>query len=315
MIGVENMNKQKCKKLTAFMLVLITVLTAVYCYKNRFTKTEEEYTFTHYYYVNDELQVKNTSIMNKYDDALSSAHQTISSYGISHPQTTYYNYKYDKSGNKKLCIGKDRRGDTERKEVFRYDKNGNCIFSKKEDDDGYSICHTDYNENNIKVKEETEIHDLKYDSHNICEYYYDDNDRIIKELNTESDDRFYEYDENGLLKSLKEISMYGWSSEEKYEYDENGLLLRTAHYAPDNTLYFEIKYEYNNESEIISEIKKIYRDSGEIDVYETNYTYAPNGKKASETNIFNDFKTEYITYEYDDDSNLIKQSNYKYYES
>ena len=308
------MIKQKFKKLTALVLVLITVSTAVYCYQNRFTQTDEEYTLTHYYYVNDELKVKDTYIMNKYDDTISSTHET-NSYVISPPDNSYYYYKYDRSGNKKLCIQKDRRGDTESKEVFKYDRKGNCIFRKKEDDDGYSICNTVYNENNIKVKEETEIHDLKYDSHNICEYYYDDNDRIIKELNTESDDRFYEYDENGLLKSLKEISMYGWSSEEKYEYDENGLLLRTANYAPDNKLYFEIKYKYNNESEIISEIKKIYRDSGEIDVYETNYTYAPNGKKASETYISNGIKNECITYEYDANSNLIKQSHYKYYES
>ena len=300
------MIRQQRKKLTVFVLALITVLTAVYCYKNRFTKTEEEYTFTHYYFVNDELQAKNTSIMNKYDDALSVTHEY---------KTIYYNYKYDKSGNKKLCIGKDWRGDTERKEVFKYDKKGNCVFSKKEDDDGYSICYTDYNDKNLIVRKETEIHDLKYDSHNICEYYYDDNDRIIKELNTESDDCFYEYDENGLLRSLKKRSINNWSSEEKYEYDENGLLLRTDYYAPDNTLYYEIKYEYNDESELISETKVIYRDNGEIDVYETRYTYDSNGRKTSETQISNEFKKEYISYEYDDDSNLVRQSDYKYYES
>lgn len=309
------MIRQQRKKLTVFVLALITVLTAVYCYKNRFTKTEEEYTFTYYYFVNDELELKNTSIMNKYDDALIATHEPIYSNGMSYPQTVYYNYKYDKSGNKKLCIGKDWRGDTERKEVFKYDKKGNCVFSKKEDDDGYFICHTDYNDKNLIVRKETEIHDLKCDSHNICEYYYDDNDRIIKELNTESDDCFYEYDENGWLRSLKKRSINNWSSEEKYEYDENGLLLRTDYYAPDNTLYYEIKYEYNDESELISETKVIYRDNGEIDVYETRYTYDSNGRKTSETQISNEFKKEYISYEYDDDSNLVRQSDYKYYES
>ena len=107
--------------------------------------------------------------------------------------------------------------------------------------------------------------------------------------------------------------MYGWSIEEKYEYDGNGLLLRTAHYSPDNTLYSEIKYTYNDENELVSEVETYYRDNDENDIYETRYTYDSNGRKSSETHISNDVKTEYITYEYNDNSKLVKQSEYKYY--
>ena len=305
------MFKQRSYKPALKILLLISVLTGVYCYKNRFTKTEEEYTYTYYYFENDELKSKAAFIMNKYDDRLSYTDETYITYP---PKIHNYYYKYDKSGNKKLCIRKDWRGDTESKEVLKYDRKGNCIYHKKEDDDGYSICHTDYNEKDMKVKEETEIHDLKYDAHNFCEYYYDDNDRIVKELNTQFDDCFYEYDENGLLKSLKKTSVYGWSSEEKYEYDKNGLLLRTAHYSSDNTLYYEIKYTYNDENELVLEVENHYRDNDENDIYETRYTYAPNGKKASETFISNGTKMKYISYEYDDKSNLVKESYYKYYE-
>jgi len=308
------MIKQQRKKLVLFLLILIAVLIIIFCYQNRFTQTEEAYTFTRYIYKNDELDEKITKIKNEYDDTLVSTYQFFYPEGVSISDSNYYYYKYDKDGNKKLCIMKNQKGDTESKEVFKYDRKGNCIFEKSEDDESYLICYTDYNDKKMMTRKETEMHDLKYDSHNICEYYYDDNDRLIKEISTESDNCFYEYDENGLLKTLKKKSKYGWSSEEKYDYNENSLLLRTVHYSPDNTIFSEIKYEYNDESELISETKVIYRDNGEIDVYETHYTYDSNGRKTSETNISNDIKAKYIHYEYDDNSNLVKQSEYEYYE-
>lgn len=309
-----NMDKQKRKKAVLFLLILIAISMVVFCYRNRFTQTEEAYTFTRYIYKNDELDETITKIKNEYDDALVITYQFFYSEGASRSDNNYYYYKYDKNGNKKLCVMKNRKGDTESKEVFKYDRKGNCIFNKYEDDDGYSICHTDYNDKKMIVKKETEMHDLKYDSHNICDYYYDDNDRLIKEISTESDDRFYEYDENGLLKTLKTNSRFGWSSEERYDYDENGLLLKTVDYASDNTISSEIKYDYNDESELISETQIYYRDNDSIDIYEIHYTYDSNGNKTSETNITNDIKTKAVYYEYDDNSNLVKQSDYEYYE-
>ncbi len=312
------MIRTRRKKLVSYLLVLIAVLTAVYCYRNRFTKTGEEYTFTNYSYKNDELVVRITRVMNEYNDTLVSTRDVFYSDNAAWSgwsDIDYYYYKYDKAGNKKLCIMKDRQGDTESKEVFKYDRKGNCIFRKREDDDGYWISKTDYNEKNMMIRQETEIHDLKVDSHNICEYYYDENDRLISEKNTQSDNRYYEYDENGLLRAMTEDSRYGWSNKEEYDYNENGLLLRTVHYNPDNEASSETEYKYNDRAEVISEIKTVYSENENDYIYETCYTYDKNGNKTSETHISNGFKTEYISYGYDGASRLIEQSEYKYYKN
>ena len=311
-------NNTSLKKFIAPLLVICAAAISVHCFINRYTQVRQAYTFTHRCYTNDVLTLEKTDVINEFGDVNLSINKHFYSNGTASTDQRHFFYKYDRHGNKTLCVEKDDYGDILEKNVFRYNKYGNCIYHKREDIEGYfGISNTEYNDKNLKIKEEIELHEAKGDCNYVHEYFYDDSGRIIKETSSSqlAEDMFYEYDGNGLLKTLrKEHNSQGYTDTEKYEYNEKGQPVHIAEYFSDE-LYSEKDFVYDQRGNLILLTETTHNANGENVVKETASTYDENGCKTSEVVTYADnesMSSKKTVYEYDDDSNLIMQADYDY---
>lgn len=164
------------------------------------------------------------------------------------------------------------------------------------------------------------------------EYGYDENwNKFLTQMNiylggTSDLSYTYEYD-NGMISSARsddgETTYYYTYDENKKMISErqeisgtcrflntysNGNLVETIHYKSDNSVSLIDKYEYNEFSDVIKEIMHVpnypkeFRDT----TVHYNYSYNDNGLKSK----CHKSNGESMSYEYDNDGNIIKQIFY-----
>lgn len=172
--------------------------------------------------------------------------------------------------------------------TFTYDKRGNTV-SETFYSDNYSYTHLrEYNEKNQLIKESEiyddgekytvtytydargnlirEVFESSYGSGSTTEYFYDDNNNMIKEIGP-YETITYTYDANGNLILLAHSS----GTNRVYTYDENGNLIRevqTSSYSDPDVF----TYEYNSDGKLIKKTSN-YVDKAYVDTY----TYDSNG--------------------------------------
>ncbi len=124
-------------------------------------------------------------------------------------------------------------------------------------------------------------------------------------------------DGTGILKQA--ISVFDVRSNEaqtinNYEYFDNGKLKKTSYSHPDGIVLAYSDYEYNNENQLgkITEFNSNTNlTSGYLILTTHEFEYFANGSKSKETICHPVIGTfEYITFEYDDEQNMIRKYFY-----
>lgn len=210
-------------------------------------------------------------------------------------------YKYD--DNNLLLFKVINKGDITRISLYTYYSN-HLVHTITEQPVGYDmdrdkkVSHFKYDNKNNKIEQVTTVYDSytnnieKTNHHN---FQYNDNNQLISECVIT-----HEYDEDDEENSFYITQYY-------YEYDENGLLIKKKCINYKNHIR-EIEYKYDNghlvyEYHTIDNVSKVVKE----------YTYNDDGLLIQTFSIETFDGREghqKITYEYDDNKNLIQEEYY-----
>jgi hypothetical protein len=146
----------------------------------------------------------------------------------------------------------------------------------------------------------------------VTKYYYDDQNRRIREEEMDTDIYFYkeyEYDDNDHIVKEKTFDINFGITTVTYHYNEKGLLDTSASYGPTNELLRKNVWIY--EDTLLTEL--LFLDPNDSITHHWKYQYAPNGKIMTESELMPDGSEHYLRrYAYDENDNLTVEESTKY---
>lgn len=181
-----------------------------------------------------------------------------------------YECKYDKDGRVLSEESKTLYGDSQRKYVYAYDKNGNRISYKF-----ISVIDGVKDENEWFYEYDGRGNMIRYRGVSVLsEHKYDDKNRVIEtvgysEDGTPSITKKYSYDKNGNVKKYELFESDGrlrWR--EEYTYNSMGQKLETKKYLKDGTVSEQVNCVYDKKGNLL---KKTTEKFNEIVCEEREY--------------------------------------------
>ena len=290
-------------------------ITRVFDDKNRVTEQIEEkfgeLTKTNWYYNDNDILIKETKVSGSDD----SYEEVVKA--------------YNEKGALSESVSYDKDGEEKHRETNTYDSDGNLIKTVSEN--YKKIYHTiEYiYENGNKVKQiATAYDDESYEG--ISEFFYDENNKLIKEISTEPNGTTtvteyqndliikqqrtnkdgeiisgseYQYDDKGNILQ-QDLLIVDQQSSYKYTYDEGGNQL-TETYKKGNSTTVREKTYYENSNIMKSAIQKYYSHDGAEPEIQNEFYYTNRGDKLK-TIIYSDGVIYTTDYTYDNAGDTVK---------
>ncbi len=180
---------------------------------------------------------------------------------------------------------------------YQYDSDGKLIKEIQYDRDGKRIellYSYDEKSNSSNIRE-TEYHAGEIIFSGSTQYFYDDQNRKIKEISTYPKIKYiteYFYDANGNMTVSACTDSFGDQEKHKYEYDAKGNVLQEKIYKPDENIHYTVCYAYNEAGQL--PVKKVC--SGKDIYIETAYFYDAKGFTIQRTDRYLSNKNEKLYY-------------------
>jgi hypothetical protein len=196
------------------------------------------------------------------------------------------NYEYNDSGQ----LAKE----------IRWDSSGAGVFTKEK---SYQ-----YNDTLLMMTEFMGPAGLE----STTKYYYDDQNRRVREEEMDTDIYFYkeyEYDDNDHIVKEKTFDMNFGITTVTYHYNDKGLLDTSASYSASNEMLRKNVWIY--EDTLLTEL--LFLDPNDSITHHWIYRYGKNGKVMTESEIMSDGSEHYLRrYAYNDDNKLSVEESTKY---
>lgn len=222
--------------------------------------------------------------------------------------SSWEEYVYDSDGRSSSTVVYNGDGSIRSRTENIYDSDDRLLSSTVYDSDGNIVSQekNEYNSNGDKVKW-TSISSFDFDF--ICEYEYNSDGKLIKQLQYNLDGTLdcwseYEYDGNGRsVKTTTYNSDGTLRSWDEREFNEIGNILKCTFYFDDGRVATWYEYEYNDIGQPIQYALYYPRNNGEVYIDNlARYDYDSGGRQIRVTH-------------YDDYGNVKSSEEYEYGEN